>query len=117
LNRLQVITRPELLDGFRLAGVEAWAAEDVRCAMQRIQTCLESGEDCLLAVDEAFLQKMDPAFTHRLENDEHVLLIAIPSGDVLTEAVYQRNRIAELTRRAIGFHSIFKTERTEDNQK
>lgn len=114
MNRLLVLTRPELLNGFRLAGVEAWAAEDVQGAVQILSGWLASGDDCLLAVDEAFLQKMEPAFTRRLENDEHALLIAIPTGDRLAEAVYQRNRIAELTRRAIGFHSIFKSEPSEE---
>jgi V/A-type H+/Na+-transporting ATPase subunit F len=117
MNRLLVLTRPELLNGFRLAGVEAWAAEDVQSAMRQLAAWLETGEDCLLAVDESFLLKMDPAFTRRLESDEHALLIAIPSGEGLAEAVYQRNRIAELTRRAIGFHSIFKTEASEEEER
>lgn len=117
MNRLMVITRPELVDGFSLAGVEAWAAEDVHSAAQRIQDCLDLGEDCLLAVDEAFLQKMEPSILRQLENDNHVLCIAIPGSEGLAEAVYQRNRIAELTRRAIGFHSIFKTEPVEETAK
>lgn len=117
MNRLMVITRPELVDGFSLAGVEAWAAEDVRSAVGQIQACLDSGEDSLLAVDEAFLRQMDADFLRRIEMDSHVFMIAIPGGEGLEEAVYQRNRIAEIARRAVGFHSIFKTEPVEDTRK
>lgn len=116
MSRLLVITRPELLTGFALAGVEAFAAPDVETAVELIEGWLSSGEDALLAIDDSLLAGMDARTLHRLEAAEHLPFLAIPNGVGAAQAVFRRKRISELTRRAIGFHSVFKTEKSEENQ-
>lgn len=117
MSHLLVITRPELAVGFSLAGVEAYSAPDVETAMELIDGWLAEGESGLLAVDDTLLTKMDARILRRLEAAEQMLFLAIPGGEGAGESEYRYQRISELTRRAVGFHSIFKTETAEDNQK
>jgi vacuolar-type H+-ATPase subunit F/Vma7 len=112
-----VITRPELLSGFILAGVAAFPVTDVETAEDFIAGLLSAGEPYLLAIDDSLLEKMDPALLRRLEAAEQLPFLAIPGGQNADEVLFRRRRIAELTRRAVGFHSIFKTEKPEAKEK
>lgn len=117
MSRLLVITRPELYTGFVLAGVDAYPAPDVETAVELIEGLLASGETCLLAVDDGLLEKMDAKIIRRLEAAERMPFLAIPGGQGAEEIVHRRRRISEMTRRAVGFHSIFKTDKTEETCK
>lgn len=117
MSRLLVVTRPELLSGFALAGVEVFPAPDVESAVDFINELLSRDEACLLAIDDGLLEKMDPTFIRRLEASEQMPFLAIPGGQGAEEVLFRRRRISELTRRTIGFHSIFKTEKEEPREK
>jgi vacuolar-type H+-ATPase subunit F/Vma7 len=117
MSRLLVITRPELLSGFILAGVAAFPVTDVESAENFIEGLLTSGESYLLAIDDSLLDKMNDTLIRRLENAEQMPFLAIPGGQNADEVLFRRRRIAELTRRAVGFHSIFKTDKPEAKEK
>jgi V/A-type H+/Na+-transporting ATPase subunit F len=117
VSRLVVIIRPELVAGFSLAGVQAFPAADIETAVEFIEGVQKSGESCLLAIDDGLLAKIPSEFIRRMEAAEHMPFIAIPSGRGLEEGVFRRQRISELTRRAIGFHSIFTPEEPERKEK
>ncbi len=116
MSRLLVITRPALVTGFQLAGVETYGPEDVEAAQDLINTWLASSEVNLLAIDDGLLAQMDPAFVKRLESAEQLPYISIPGGQPLGPEISRRYRIAEIIRRAIGFHITFKGEEAEVNQ-
>jgi vacuolar-type H+-ATPase subunit F/Vma7 len=113
VSRLLVVTRSDLAVGFSLAGVEAFPAPDVETATELIEGWLKEGEKGLLAIEDALLAGMDPGFVRRLETNDQLFVLAIPGGEGPGEVVYRQRRMAELIRMAIGFHSIFKTEKTE----
>jgi vacuolar-type H+-ATPase subunit F/Vma7 len=113
MSRFLVITRPSLAAGFELAGVEAYAAQDVETAQELIQGWMKAGEAGLLAIDDGLLERMDRDFVNRLETSEKIPYLAIPSGAPLGPEASRKHRIAELIRRAIGFHITFKGESEE----
>lgn len=113
MSRLIVVTRPDLAPGFRLAGVEAFGVEDVETAQELINAWMESDEVNLLAIDDGLMDAMDPAFVKRLEACEHLPHLVIPGGRPLGPESSRRYRIAEMIRRAIGFHITFKGEEAE----
>lgn len=117
MSKLLVIIRPELYAGFALAGVETFRVIDVESAMDFIDSILISGESALLAIDDGLLEKMDAKFLRKLEAAEQLPFLAIPGGQGAEEVVYRQRRISELTRRAVGFHSIFKTNKAEKKEK
>jgi len=112
MSRLLVVTRPSLVPGFRLAGVEAFAAVDAGEAQRLIGGWLDRGEAGLLALDDGLLAGFDPAFRRRLEAADHLPHLAIPGGEPLGPETSRQKQIAELIRQAIGFHITFRGEQT-----
>ena len=110
MSRLLVVTRPDLVDGFRLAGVEAFAAEDVETVQEMIDGWVQAGEAGLLAIDDGFLARLSPQVMKRLEASEQLSYLAIPGGEPLGPESSRRQRLALQIRRAIGFHITFKGE-------
>jgi vacuolar-type H+-ATPase subunit F/Vma7 len=110
MSRLFVLTRPELVTGFQLAGIDAHPAENVETAQEMIEAWWAAGEEGLLAIDDGLLEKMDPAFVKRMESTARIPYLAIPGGQSLGQEASRKYQIAEMIRRAIGFHITFKGE-------
>jgi vacuolar-type H+-ATPase subunit F/Vma7 len=110
MSRFLVITRPELRAGFHLAGVDAYSPVDVESAQELIEAWWKADETGLLAIDDGLLEKMDPAFLRRMDAHEKVFYVALPGGSPLGPEASRKYRIAEMIRRAIGFHITFKGE-------
>jgi vacuolar-type H+-ATPase subunit F/Vma7 len=110
MSQLFVLTRPALVPGFQLAGVEAHGVEDVESAQELIEKWMTAGEVGLLAIDDGLLAHIDAAFIKRLASSELLPFIVIPGGQPLGPEASQRYRIAALIRQAIGFHITFRGE-------
>jgi vacuolar-type H+-ATPase subunit F/Vma7 len=113
MSRLLVVTRPSLVPGFRLAGVDAYGVGDVEAAEQLIDRWLKTDQVGLLAIDDGLLEHMEPSFRKRLEGSDKLPYLAIPGGGPFGSEFSRKHRITEMIRRAIGFHITFKGEETE----
>ncbi len=113
MSRLLVVTRPSLVPGFQLAGVDAFSSEDVETAERLIEGWLDDGEVGLLAIDDGLLVHLDPNLVKRLESSENLPFLSIPGGQPVGPEISRRHRITEMIRRAIGFHITFKGEEAE----
>jgi len=113
MSQLFILTRPSLVTGFQLAGIDAYGAEDVETAQEMIAGWLNAGEVGLLAIDDGLLARMDGDFLKRLDASENLPYLAIPGGQPLGPEASQKHRIAAMIRRAIGFHITFKGEEEE----
>jgi vacuolar-type H+-ATPase subunit F/Vma7 len=116
MSRFLVITRPELLAGFHLAGVDAYSAVDIETAQELIESWWKAGEVGLLAIDDGILEKMNAAFKRRMDANEKLFYVATPGGGLLGPEATRKYRIAEMIRRAIGFHIVFKGEEQEEER-
>ena len=116
MSRFHVIVRPFLAPGFHLAGVDTYAAEDVESAQEVIVALLDAGDAGLVAIDDGLLEHLDQAVVRRLEASRGLHHVAIPGGAPLEGAVSRRQRIAELLRRAIGFHVVLDAEERETSR-
>lgn len=116
MSRLLVITRPDLVAGFQLAGVNAFSVETAESAQGLIRAWMDAGEAGLLAIDDGLLAYMEPDFLRRLQLSEKLLYLAIPGGQPLGEGASQRHRIAAMIRKAIGFHITFKGDEVEEEE-
>ena len=106
MSRLMIITRPALVPGFELARVDAFGVEDVETA-ELLEELLASGETGLLAIDDGILAYIDPALIKRLDAAEQLPYMPIPGGQPLGPEASRKYRLAEMIRRAIGFHVVF----------
>ncbi len=113
MGRLIVITAPDLATGFELAGVETFAAQSPQEAETMLRRLLESEEASLIAVRQDLLQAMDRQLQRRVEVSYRPVVMAIPGGTSATSGEGRHRYIAELIRRAIGFHITFEADRRQ----
>jgi vacuolar-type H+-ATPase subunit F/Vma7 len=114
MSSLLIVTRPSLVSGFRLAGVQAWAPEDIESAQELINGWLDSNEINLLAIDDGLLERMDANLIKRLDASPNLYYISIPGGKPLGTEASRRHRITQLIRHAVGFHITFKGKESEE---
>lgn len=107
MSRLLILTRPDSVAGFHLAGVDAVAANDAAAAEAQILRWLAAGEQGLLAVDESLYGEFGDSFRKRLLNNAQLPLLILPDGRPVGATITSRQRLAELIREAIGFHITF----------
>lgn len=111
MSQLLIVCRSALLPGFQLAGVEAYAADDAAAAQKLIGRWLNESTAGLLAIDESLLAQIDTAFRRRMDAAQQLPYLALPSGEPLPpEAAAPENVIAEMIRKATGFHITFQRE-------
>jgi vacuolar-type H+-ATPase subunit F/Vma7 len=115
MSQLFVVTRPALVPGFHLAGVDAHGVEDIESAQALIEKWMVAGEGGLLAIDDGLLTHMDAAFLKQLTASKNLPYLPIPGGQPLGPEASQKHRIAALIRRAIGFHITFKGEEASED--
>lgn len=111
MSRLRVIVRPHLVEGFHLAGVEAYGAEDVEVAAALLTEWLDQGDECLVAIDDVLAEALDPALLARINNSDRLLHLAIPGGGASDYAATRSARIARMIRRSIGVRFTFGDEK------
>lgn len=101
--RLIVVTRPRAGLGFRLAGVHVEEIEEAD-ATERLTTLLRQSDLGAVAVEEEILRQVPEATVARAVRSgvPVVIPIALPSN--WSEAVSAETYVAELVRRAIGYH-------------
>lgn len=113
MRTLRILTRPGLVAGFRLAGMDSYGAEDVESAAALIRAWLDSGETILLAIDDGLLEQLDAGTLTRLDAARQAHYLAIPGGGTLGFEASREKRIAEMIRQAIGFQITFKGQESE----
>jgi vacuolar-type H+-ATPase subunit F/Vma7 len=107
MSRLFIITPPETVSGFHLAGIDAHAANDAETAKTQIKKWLAAGEKGLLAIDADLYAGFDPVFQDRLNAGGQLPVIVLPNGRPVGPEKTGRQQIADLIREAIGFHITF----------
>lgn len=113
MSRLLVITRPELVPGFYLAGVDAFGVENYESAQELIQSWWLEEESGLLFIDEALFAAMGPAFVHKMEAYEAMPFLTLPAGGPAGVEVSRKYQISQMIRRAVGVQITFKGEEEE----
>ena len=107
MSRLLILTQPEIVAGFHLAGVDALAAGEAGAAEAQIMRWLEAGEQGLLAIDVTLYEGLSEGLRQRLLQNDQLPLLVLPDGKPASIASSSRQRLAELIRQAIGFHITF----------
>jgi vacuolar-type H+-ATPase subunit F/Vma7 len=107
MSRLLFVTRPSLLPGFQLAGVEAFAADDPQEAQSLLGDWIEEGETALVGIDAELLEQLEPAFRRRLDAAEHLPYLALPPPYPRATEEIGRQHISNVIREAIGVRITF----------
>ena len=101
--RIAVIADPEAAQGFRLAGLEAYAAASAEEARARLENLVQAGGYALVAVDQGLLPEPEKAVERLMRGKDLPVLLPIAG---LKEAFQNPNvegYMRELVKRTIGF--------------
>lgn len=110
MGRLIVVTTPDIALGFQLAGVETFAVETPKDAQALLQQLLATDEDSLIAVCQELLADVPPRLQQRIAASYRPVVMPIPGGAPTVTGEGRQRYIAELIRRAVGFHITFGAE-------
>jgi V/A-type H+-transporting ATPase subunit F len=108
MYKVVVLTDPETADGFRLAGVDVYQAEDTVEATREISRLLEDEKTGILAVNEGFLVGLDERIQKRIEATYRPIVVSLPIKEKLGAVGERRAFLARLVHRAVGFDVTLK---------
>ncbi len=109
MAELVVVTRPELADGFRLAGAVA-VAGDRETAEQSVTAALETLGAGIVAIHAEIHDGLSPRFVAGLRASSLPIVIRIPSGVPGAPPLHGADDVQALLRRAIGVRLTFAPE-------
>ncbi|MGQ9767340.1 MAG: V-type ATP synthase subunit F, partial [Anaerolineae bacterium] len=113
MGRLIVITTPDIAPGFQLAGVETFAVETPKEAQALLQELMATGEGSLIAIRQELLADAPSRLQQRIAASYRPVVMPIPGGAPTATGEGRQRYIAELIRRAVGFHITFCAEPEE----
>jgi vacuolar-type H+-ATPase subunit F/Vma7 len=116
MGRLMVITTPDLVLGFQLAGVETFAVDSVEQGEEILRRLLAGDEASLIVVQRGLLQAMSPALRRQIESSYRPAVMDIPGSMPTPSRGDRRRQISELIRRAIGFQITFGVEPSQTEE-
>lgn len=110
MRRLAVMVKPDQVNGYRLAGLEAFGVDDPETASRVITSWLNHHEQILLALGDSLFSMLEEDLVRRLYSSDDLLLVTIPDGPVSSAEKIRQQRIYETIRHATGLQIRFKGE-------
>lgn len=114
MKKLVVITQPDQVNGFRLAGIDAVGTNEPNVISKLIISWLEKEENILLAMDDGLFSLLDSRLVNRIYASDSLILVTIPAMPKPGTKHYQQ-QIFDMIRHATGVKLKFKGE-TNDNR-
>lgn len=106
--RLVVMVRPDQVNGYRLAGLEAFGADDPETTSRIIGSWLDKKDKILLALGDSIFTMMAEDLVKRIYASDDILLVTIPDGSVSAAENPRQQRIFDAIRHATGVQIKFK---------
>ena len=110
MRKLVVMVSPDQVNGYRLAGLEAYGVDDAELASNVIGSWLDKNEDMLLAIGESVYSLLDKNLIERIHASEKMLLVTIPDSPVPPSSEQSQKEIFDSIRHAMGVNLRFKGE-------
>jgi vacuolar-type H+-ATPase subunit F/Vma7 len=108
MGRLIVLTTPELVPGYRLAGAEARAVGSAGEAAESLHELLaDDGEGDVIAVHEPFFNSLDAPLRRRIDSLVSPLVVALPGGEGAHAEAERRAQHLRVLWEAVGYQITF----------
>jgi len=105
MYKFVIVTDPDTVSGYRLAGVEAYDAAGAGQTKELLASLSVKEDIGVIAVSEELLNGLDEKFRDRIERMHRPIVIAIPSR---LKNVDRRLYIERLLRKAIGYNIVMR---------
>jgi len=103
MGSCRVITDADSVVGFRLAGVEAAAADGPEEAERLLRECLGARRVSLILLNQGFLDRFSEGMRRRLERLSVPIVIPLPVAPACGGPEPAQDYLLSLIRRAIGY--------------
>ncbi len=110
MRKLVVMVSPDQVNGYRLAGLEAYGVDDAELASSVIGTWLDKNDDMLLALAESVYKILDKNLIDRIHTSNKLLLVTIPDTPVSQLSEKGQKEVFDAIRHATGVNMRFKGE-------
>jgi len=111
MRRLVIIVRPDQVNGYRLAGLEALGVDDPEYINRVVRSWINNHEEILLALGDSLFTMIQQDLVDRIHSSNTMLLVTIPDGPVSLAKQARQQRIFETIRHATGVPIRFKGEK------
>jgi vacuolar-type H+-ATPase subunit F/Vma7 len=111
MRRLVVIVRPDQVNGYRLAGLEALGVDDPESINRVVKSWVNNQEEILLALGDSLFTMIHPDLVDKIHSSKKMLLVTIPDGPVSLAKQARQQRIFDTIRHATGVPIRFKGEK------
>jgi vacuolar-type H+-ATPase subunit F/Vma7 len=111
MRRLVVIVRPDQVNGYRLAGLEALGVDDYESINRILRSWINNQEEILLALGDSLFSMIQPDLVEKIHSSSTMLLVTIPDGPVSLAERQRQQRIFDTIRHATGVPIRFKGEK------
>ena len=111
MSRLIVLTTPELVPGYRLAGASTVAVGSPEDAATELLELVDArGEKGVIAVHEPYHAGLDRKLRGRFDETSEPLVVPLPSGEEAEGAGDRRRRLLQMLWQAVGYEITFDAE-------
>ncbi len=108
MARLCVVAKPDLVDGFRLAGAEVHSAPSPELATEVLRALLRQPDVGLIALEADYYSSLDDRLRRQVDRSAAPIVVALPVGRALETGEARSAYVAELIQRAIGLKMAVK---------
>jgi len=108
MARLCVVAKPDLVDGFRLAGAEVHPAPSPELAVEVVRALLRRPDVGLIALDADYYSGLDDRLRRQVDRSASPIVVALPVGRAAGSGESRSAHVAELIQRAIGLRMAVK---------
>ncbi|QGN34408.1 V-type ATP synthase subunit F [Microlunatus sp. Gsoil 973] len=109
MSRLIIMTIPELIPGYQLAGAETIRVGSAAEAQTRLEEMLLA-EEGVIALHASYYDALPAPFRRHLDTIQVPLVVRLPAGTAADQAEDRRDRLLELLRQAVGYGITFGSE-------
>jgi V/A-type H+-transporting ATPase subunit F len=106
--RLCAIPKPDLADGFRLAGAEVHPAASAELAREVLRELLRREDVGLIALDGDYYSSLDDRLKRQLDREQRPIVVALPVGQAALGPERRSAYVAALIQRATGLRMAVK---------
>lgn len=104
MDRLLIITYPEMALGFGMAGADVMEIERGKESLELIERVIDEDRYSLIALEEALLDRIPEGLERRLRKRGRPALIPIRSPERWGKGGPKEPYIAKMLRKTIGYH-------------
>lgn len=103
MSRLVIVTNPENANGFRLAGVEVFEADDWSKAKALLTDFINDDSVGIVGIDEDLMELIDDRLKDKINKLYKPVVIPIPSKKTVALSDARTAYVQDIIKQAVGF--------------